>query len=256
MKSDRYYPPSTKSAYFSASHTANQRTDNQLYRLENKDISGIEIATSPAPVTGEKAIKNTPPASSSNGASFGPSITSITSIGPAIAPPRPPCIVAPPPAPSPTEEATDLERNTSKTTTTSGPRAKTPQSHSVGKGKAPADTTANDLEEQNAIVPSTSSPQKKARRLSKPKPPSSSNGKSGLSLDASQRTKSNSSAPGATASELDRASHTAEPKTSETSKESSESQSRRRKLSKKPKDKRQRRKWWIFGRRSGATAAH
>ncbi|KAI0852696.1 hypothetical protein F5Y00DRAFT_273217 [Daldinia vernicosa] len=243
VKSDRYYPPSTKSAYFSASHTANQRTENQLSKLENKNISGTEIAIPPIPAVPQKVNKSTPPASSFNE-------SSIKSIGPAIAPPRPPCIVAPPPVPCSTEEATGLEHTTSKTITASGPCAKTPQKSSVEKGKAPADTTVNDLEEQNAAVPSTSSPQMKARRLSKSRPSSSGNGKSRLSIDASQRSRSNSTAPGATASELDRASHTAEPKTSETSKGSSEPTLKTGKLRKKPKEKRQRRKWWTFGWRS------
>ncbi|KAI1660068.1 hypothetical protein F4813DRAFT_312403 [Daldinia decipiens] len=253
VKSDRYYPPPTKSAYFSASHTANQGIENKPNRQENKNISGTETAIPPASGVAERDDKSTPPVDE---ASFGPSTTSI---GPAIAPPRPPCIVAPPPAPCSTEEAAGLEHNTSKTTTTSGPRAKTPQNLSVEKGKAPAYTTAKDVKEQDAIAPLTSSPQKKARRLSKPRPSSSGNGsgngKSRLSIDASQRSKSNSTAPGATVSELDRASHVAEPKTSEASKESSELTVKIRKLHKKPKDKSQRRKWWSFGRRS-TTAVH
>ncbi|KAI2776091.1 hypothetical protein F4815DRAFT_449681 [Daldinia loculata] len=252
VKSDRYYPPPTKSAYFSASHTANQGIENKLNKMENKNISGTETATPPVPVVTERANKSTPSVSILNESSFGPSTTSI---GPAIAPPRAPCIVAPPPAPCSAEEITSLEQNTSKRETTSGPGAKTPQNLSVEKGKAPADTTAKDVKEQDAIVPSTSSPQKKARRLSKPRPSSSGNGKSRLSIDASEGSKSNSTAPGTTASELDRASHVAEPKTSETSKESSEIALKMGKLHKKPKDKRERRKWWIFGRRS-TTAVH
>ncbi|KAK6948570.1 hypothetical protein Daesc_010340 [Daldinia eschscholtzii] len=197
-KTDRYYPPQTKSAYFSAPPPSNQQTENKASKRENNDAPGADTATQSISTVARGAANITPPASIYNEFT---SDQPTTSIGPAIAPPRPPCIVAPPPVPCSTEDATGSEQETSKTKTTSTRHVETPQ----GEG---------------AHTPSST--QKRTRRLSKTRKPGSSDGKSRSSLETPRRNKTKlTAATTNTTISVDRVSHMAQPRTSEVGKEAS-----------------------------------
>ncbi|KAI1804153.1 hypothetical protein F4811DRAFT_553156 [Daldinia bambusicola] len=226
-ESDQRYPPQTKSASFPASDPESQQAGNEVSTAENKDISGIDPATQIVSTGSGVVNKLTPPASV---AGESPPEAPISSIGPAIAPPRPPCIMAPPPAHCTGEEVTGLEHEKKK------------------QDKASAGTTAEK---------SPKGKMKPARKIS------FKIGERGSSEDkpkwCARRNQSNSHSSGAapvTSSDVDRTSHTAEPKTSEAGEKMSDSdpkikgkKKKKKKKSRRKSDGEQNRKrWWEFWR--------
>ncbi|KAI1461967.1 hypothetical protein F4805DRAFT_453198 [Annulohypoxylon moriforme] len=236
-KTDRYYPPRAHSTYFSAPRPLGRRTP----ATEN-----------PAPPASVTERSNSTASSSTTSGHFS-TASSTASIGLAIASPFSSDTIEPLPTSAASENRMAPERKRNKTTTTSESHNQSARKASAGKVKTSTDVSIIKTSKQ-AIVPETQPTQKRRRRLSKSRPPSSDISR--MSAETVRPTRPSLSAVTPTTSNLDKVDHTQQKveeitvvTTSETVRKS------HGKLSKNPetKETKQSRKGWFSFRPSNKT---
>ncbi|KAI1105280.1 hypothetical protein F4804DRAFT_331526 [Jackrogersella minutella] len=247
-KTDRYYPPPAQSTYFSAPRPLSRRSP------------GAETSVPPVPAITQRVGST---ASSSTSGHFS-TASSAESIGVAIAPPQsPPCAIESLTVSPAVEKHAALEQQYNKTAVANVPLVQpTPQRFSTGQFQLSAD--ANPMKVgKHVLAPPAQPTQRRRRRLSKSRPPSTDDSGIRISVETVRPTKTSvtvTSTPTPTGG-LGQIDHTARHRVEETTPVVPAPESVRPshgKLSKDPEVKHGLKAWWSlrFGGKTPTVTAH
>ncbi|KAI1779778.1 hypothetical protein F4818DRAFT_153067 [Hypoxylon cercidicola] len=243
-KTDRHYPPPAQSTYFSAPRPLNRRafgSDTSIPRIST--ASGRPNSTTSLSTSGNFS-----------------SVSSVESIGLAIAPPMPPYAMTRGPGRFTKEPSHTSERVHDKTETATVPSSPAHPRVSTEQRRTSLEIIAATLSGHGIVPPSTPA-QRKRRRLSKSRPPDSDDNGVKMSIETLRPDRPGTAADSVTTSDskqVDRITH--QKNTGEVIVTPISEPGRRttRKLSKNPETKPNQKARWSFrfGPKSSVIAAH